>query len=604
MDTIKKLNKKQQEAATYKEGPLLIAAGAGSGKTKTLTSRIMYFLEKGIDPQHILALTFTNKAAQEMKKRVESHNLNTTGLFIGTFHSFGAMILHREARRFNRQSNFTIFDDDNTESLIKKLLKQKNISSDSKTTLLSPGKDTIRPSDVSYRFSTIKNEMVSDDDELAMDLFREYEIALERNNAFDFDDLIQKPVHLFTHHSDALKKYQKKYRAILVDEFQDTNITQYALIKLLAHDHGNISVVGDDAQSIYGWRHADFRNFLHFDKDWPQTKVITLDENYRSSATIIAAASGLISHNTQRTDKHLWTANPSGEDIKVVGARDDTEEADWIVGEIQSLIDIGLSAHDIAVVYRTNAQSRALEQSLIYAHIPYHIYGGIRFYDRKEIKDLMAALRFACNPADEVSLGRLQKTFSKKRCSSLIEQMPQRAREFSITELINFFLHHTDYISYLESHFKNYEERLENIQALISFAHTFSKTTSPSEQKLSQFLEHASLSQSHDEHNGQGGVNLMTIHLSKGLEFDTIFLAGCTDGILPHERSLMNKDRVEEERRLMYVAMTRARKRLFLTFFQTPSRFLSDIPQELLDFQQLDSRLGGSLNDEDYWITY
>lgn len=549
------LNKNQYEAVNYGNGPLLIVAGAGSGKTRVLTGRLLKLLKDGVSPDNILAITFTNKAAKEMKKRVNDHRP-----LIGTFHSFGARILRKEARHWGRTARFTIYDDNDSSSLLKKIIKNMNLP-----------KDKQKFAGFSYLISKAKSEMAIIEDELALEIFDNYEKLLKENNAFDFDDLIEKPVRLFQKHPIILEKYQKQYQHILVDEFQDTNTAQYLLIKLLAQKHRNISVVGDDAQSIYGWRHADFKNILNFDKDWSGTQITLLEENYRSTANIIDAANQLIKNNRLQRPKDLWTKNPPGEKIRVIASATEDEEADWIASQINE-------SEEVAILYRTNAQSRAIEQALLQYRIPYRIFGGIKFYERKEIKDLIAGLRLAANPQDGVSLTRIQKNFSKKKSAYLIEELPRLADKLTPVELINFIINNTNYVDYLENNFKNSDERWDNIKELINFA--------TSAGSLDELLESASLTQAQDFSSLRGeaeAISLMTIHLAKGLEFDTVFVAGCTESILPHQRSLSTKEELEEERRLMYVAMTRARRRLFLTFHHLPSRFLYELPSGLID---------------------
>ena len=587
-----KLNKNQQEAVDHKEGPLLIAAGAGSGKTKTLTSRIIGLLEAGVPANKILAITFTNKTASEMKFRVErdcqAKNIDTKWLTISTFHSLGARLLRVEAKHLGRSSQFTIFDDGDSLSVIRKIIKELHLD-----------KEDYKPRLIRHYISKIKSELVSsNDDEMMTKAYEIYEKTLKKCNAFDFDDLIEKIVILLRDNPQILSKYQNRYQHLLVDEFQDTNVTQYLLIKLLAQKHKNLSVVGDDAQSIYGWRHADFRNFLNFEKDWPNAKVILLEENYRSSANIINAANELIKHNKFQKEKTLWTQNPAGNKISVTTSQSEGEEADWVVSKIMELKAVGNNSEEMAILYRTNAQSRAIEQALIYEQIPYQVFGGIRFYERKEIKDLLAGLRFALNPNDEVSFDRLQKTFGKRRSRVLIENLPRLATELTLTQLIDSFLNNSNYINYLESHYKNYKERIENVQELVNFASTFN------DQGLSAFLEAVSLVQSQDQPERVGGVKLMTIHLSKGLEFDNVFVCGCNEGLLPHEKSLGAPEQLEEERRLMYVAMTRARKNLFLTLHSIPSRFLYEIPEELITFKGLGQDKDSLPDEDERYIEY
>ncbi len=954
----KTLNPKQLEAVKHEAGPLLIAAGAGSGKTRTLTSRIARLIESGVKPENILAITFTNKAANEMRDRISQYQtIGISKLFVGTFHSFGAKILRQEHRYFNRTKSFTIFDDDDGLSLLKKLLKNRNLD-----------KDKHNPLIIQNHIAKIKNELknlptqAASDHELLDQLFIDYEQALENNNAFDFDDLIEKPVKLFQNNREILEKYQKQCEYILVDEYQDINTSQYQLIKFLAKHHRNLNVVGDDAQcllpntkiktsggvksianlsnkdwvlaasgngevslapvkeikkfdykgpiikittntgkvlkltpnhiiftrlqltegtyytylmyrkdkgfrigitkgtrtarsgkkqiglitrnnqekadkmwvlkicqsrseaeywefyyafyygiptvvfdtgnrnmklkqsqidtlyqkintkkrggdlleqellfesfphwlpkgtirhqscrlrvrltmfddrrkslkspwgmsrlsintkdkqlkeevenlgfktrkgkfddwrleltslkyeeiersverliknlkrevevvksacltknkrlffqpashtretmttaafnnkkiteetiikvetehyegcvydinvknlhnyianeivvhnSIYSFRGADFRNFLNFERDWPEAKVVFLEENYRSTPNILQAANEIIKNNKFQKQKNLWTKNAGDDLIKVFVAEDDLAEAEWVVSEIMKLVRNKTPLNQIAILYRTNAQSRAIEQALIYSRIAYQIFGGLRFYERKEIKDIMAGLRLANNPRDTVSAERLLKNFSKSKSINLIENLPRLAHELNAVQLINYFINNTDYFEYLEKNFRNHRERLENVKELLAFAASFGDKP----EALSAFLEQVSLAQSHDQSKQEGGVNLMTIHLAKGLEFDHVFLVGCSEGTLPHHRSFNTNEELEEERRLMYVAVTRAAKSLFLSFSNIPSRFLYDIPPELIKYDGPQPKQRNT-DGEDLWIDY
>lgn len=585
----KNLNLKQLEAVRHKDGPLLIAAGAGSGKTRTLIARIVHLIESGINPENILAITFTNKAAREMKNRIENYKFKIENCFIGTFHSFGAKILRQEHQLFNRTKSFTIFDNDDSLSLLKKLLKNLNLN-----------KDKFNPLIIQNKISKFKDELVSPNTDLDEKIFNEYERALVLSNAFDFDDLIEKPVRLLTTNPKILEEYQNQYHHILVDEYQDINTAQYQLVKLLAKKHRNLSVVGDDAQSIYAFRGADFRNFLNFERDWPKARVVFLEENYRSTPIIIRAANEIIKNNKLQKQKKLWTQNAEEHLIKVFVADDEAAEAEWLVGEIVKLARNKSPLEQIAILYRTNAQSRAIEQALIYSRIPYQIFGGLRFYERKEIKDIVAGLRLANNPQDAVSAERLIKNLPKYKSQVLLENLPRLAHELSAIQLINYFINNTDYFDYLEKNFKNYQERIENVKELIAFAASFGDRPD----KLSGLLEQISLAQSHDQANGGRAVNLMTIHLAKGLEFDNVFLVGCSEGTLPHHRSFNTNEEMEEERRLMYVAVTRAAKKLFLSFSNIPSRFLYEIPPELISYDGPLPKRHQPENDEDLWIDY
>ncbi|MDD5547938.1 MAG: UvrD-helicase domain-containing protein [Candidatus Pacebacteria bacterium] len=580
------LNEKQKEAAEHKSGPLLITAGAGSGKTRTLVNRVMHLLNLGIKPGEILAITFTNKAADEMRSRIlkskilplpkTKSDFQEDFPFIGTFHSFGAKILKSEAPYFGRTKNFTIFDSEDSLSLIKRILKEKDLP-----------KERFNPLAIAAKISNIKSELEepeeSETDARLFSIFKTYEHALQKNNAFDFDDLIEKPVRIFQKEKAVLEKYQNKFSHVLVDEYQDINTSQYFLIKLLSQIHKNIFVIGDDAQSIYSFRGSDFRIFLNFENDWPEAKIIKLEENYRSSANIVNASSFLIKKNSLQKPKDLWTSNEEGDPIKLFAFQNAEEEAWGVCERILELIKNGAKPEEITILYRTNAQSRAIEQALIQSSIPYEIYGGLKFYARKEIKDLIAGLRYAFNPNDSVSKERIEKNFSKSRSRLVLEELPRLSNELNLTELINFFMENTNYLEFLENNFRNYKDRLENIQELINFAANYKDPH--------EFLESVSLLSSSDGRPKlkQNAVKLMTIHMSKGLEFDNIFIIGCNEGLLPHEQSLFKNDEMEEERRLMYVAMTRARKKLFLSFYNLPSRFLGELPPELIEFQKVTS---------------
>jgi DNA helicase-2/ATP-dependent DNA helicase PcrA len=560
------LNQQQQEAVSHGEGPLLISAGAGSGKTRTLTQRVIKLIDNGVLPERIVAITFTNKAADEIKARLRSNFKDLEVLpFLGTFHSFGARILRNEAQLVGRENNYVIFDNDDSERVLKKTIRDMELSIER----YPVGK-------VQRKVSFIKDELAdySELEEPFRSIFEKYEERLKLQNAFDFDDLIEKPVRILQKNKEVLKKYQDRFEYILVDEFQDINTSQYALVRLLAHKHKNLNVVGDDNQSIYKFRGADFRNFINFEKDWPEAKIVHLGENYRSSKNIVDAAASLIKNNKLQRPKHLWTSNDEGEPVIVLASWRAEEEAVKIVNELLK-DNLGSSA----ILYRTNAQSRAIEQALNFNSIPYEIFGGLKFYERKEIKDIVAALRYAMNPKDEISLERLHKTFRKKEFLELQEKLPALGEKLSPIELIGFVIKTSQYESYLENKFDNYEERLENVVELINFASNF--------QTLIEFVERISLLESSDrikQDTNIKRVKLMTIHLSKGLEFDNVIIAGFNEGIIPHQRSLLSKDDIEEERRLMYVAMTRARKKLTLSFYGLASRFLQEIPPELIEF--------------------
>jgi len=656
------MNPAQKAAAEAKHGPLLIVAGAGTGKTKTLTSRIVHLIERGMPPDRILAITFTNKAAKEMANRVD-----TPGPLISTFHALGARILRKECRHLGRTPNFVIFDDHDSFDLVKKAVKAilprppKGEDDPFGRSLREKMNKKESPAFFAEKISEIKNRdgMVEElkafagmaaagrpaprngageadadakgftsvnaraDVKTAKNIvlvFEKYEEALLRNNAFDFDDLIQKTVQLFRANPAVLEKYQTMFDAILVDEYQDINPKQCDLVSLLAKRHANLSVVGDDEQTIYSWRYADIKTFLDFDKQWKGAAVHFLEENYRSTGTIIRAAAAVVKNNSFRTPKNLYTKNPDGEKITLFEAWGENEEAEWIAQEIGKLRGRSDAANggtgstsEIAILYRTNAQSRAIEQGLIRRTIPYKIYGGLKFYERREVKDAVAALRYASNEKDELSRERLEKNLTKRKFAEFqmrVNKLSGGAKKdgapgesplnrIKPTDMLKLFFETFNYMDYLESNFINAEEREENIAELVAFANEF--------ESLPEFLERLSLLQATDdvnEHEARGKtVSMMTIHMAKGLEFDSVFIAGAAEGFLPHGRSLDDEASLEEERRLMYVAMTRARKKLFISFHGIPSRFIAEIPEDCVTFSGSESaNIGGSARDaSDPW---
>ncbi|MBI2623290.1 MAG: UvrD-helicase domain-containing protein [Candidatus Liptonbacteria bacterium] len=607
------LNPEQQKAASAPHGPLLIVAGAGTGKTKTLTSRLLRLIEEGVVPSCICALTFTNKAAKEMANRVatmtndhnddgghshrHSHRMNDLP-FIGTFHSLGAKVLRAEARAVGRTQGFTIFDDGDSLSAMKKVMKELDFRT---------GKPAQALRYISWKKSGA-GEGVDAGTRDDKKIFERYEAFLARANAFDFDDLIAKTVALFEHSPETLARYQKRYTHILVDEYQDVSPAQYTLVRLLAGRRAHVSVVGDDAQMIYGWRYANLDTFLHFERDWPGARVVLLEENYRSTAIIVRAASAVAAQNAFARKKELWTRNPDGELLTIAETADEDDEAEWVGAQIaRTMTDDdhhdagyrhshghGHAGNSVAVLYRTNAQSRALEQALLRRNITYKIYGGLKFYERREIKDIVAGLRLAINPRDEMSRDRLEKAFRVRVFENVVATLT-KCGGTSPRAAIEKFLAATDYFEHLERETTNAEERRENITELLRFAEGFTN--------LADFLEHVSLVQSTDDVNAncqlpiancQPVVHLSTIHLAKGLEFDRVFLAGCAEGLLPHARSIETEDATEEERRLMYVGMTRARKKLSISFFGIPSRFLGEIPEDLMAYE----KTSGAADDE------
>jgi len=599
------LNPEQNSAVHASWEPLLIIAGAGTGKTKTLTNRLAHLLNQGARPDKICAVTFTNKAAREMKERV---NLlvprlpKINGPFIGTFHSLGAQILRQESHALDRSLHFVIFDDNDSAQLIKKIFKHLNLK-----------KAERGPADFLHAISNIKNGMLSLDelrnsftpeDQNLVIFFDTYEERLKLANAFDFDDLIQKPVWLCTNKPELRAKYSNRFDHLLIDEYQDINRVQYDLIKFLAAKAQSLTAVGDDAQMIYGWRGSDLSIFLNFQKDWPKARTIFLEQNYRSTGTIVNAASSVVKHNTVKStewqNKILRTANPLGVPIRVTETSDAEAEADWIADEILSERR-SREKTSAAILYRTNAQSRPLEQALIQREIPYHIFGGLKFYERKEIKDIIAGVRYALNPKDPVSSDRLSKNFTQKvlrEWHMVLEDLPEERGSLPPLTLIGAFLKNTEYLASLRKNFTNAMEREENVAALIQFASNFEETT--------PLLEQISLLQANDETNRdkrEPQVILLTVHLAKGLEFDQVYIAGANEGLLPHNRSLTTLAELEEERRLMYVAMTRARSMLAISFYDLPSRFLSELPADTIVYQNLANDRSLALDDEERYIT-
>ena len=566
------LSDSQKEAVSHGKGPLLVTAGAGSGKTRTLTERVIHLINSNVDPERIVAITFTNKAADEMRNRIVT-GIKRTGKkklpYIGTFHAFCAHILRKEAKNVGHDHNFTIFDDDDSLRVVKKSVASLKIPDDKKNS----------PAFFLKEISNAKMELLTSDglESPLKEVFEDYESRLQEQNAFDFDDLITKVVELLSANPIKLKKYQDQYDYILVDEYQDINRAQYVFIKLLSKEHKNINVVGDDQQSIYAFRGANIKTFLDFERDWPGAKIVHLGENYRSTSNIVDAAAKVIENNRFQIRKKLWTQNPQGGPVCVLGTYSAEEEADLIASEITKH-----GFRNSAILYRTNAQSRAIEQALNFNSIPYEMYGGVKFYDRKEIKDILAPLKYALNPKDQISKERIGKAFLKKISEQLIQELPEMAKTLGLMELIGYILKTTNYFEHLIKRFDNAEERTENVRELISFASEFNS--------LGEFMERVALLNSNDSINRLGEkdapVKLMTIHLAKGLEFDDVYIAGVDDGILPHHRSFFKEEDIEEERRLMYVAMTRAKENLTLSFHTIASRFLYEMPPELIKFKK------------------
>ena len=633
------LNPQQTEAVKAVDTPLLVIAGPGSGKTKVITHRVAYLIyEKHVSPFEILGLTFTNKAASEMNDRVSGLLDNSVaGVTISTFHSFCAMLLRRESEKLGLKQNFTIYDDQDQVSLVKKLVKQLDIDVDNVTprTLLS---QISKAKSKMVGWSTYQENAGNYIQEFTAKIYEEYEAALNLSSALDFDDLLLKTYHLFRDYPEVVSKYQERFKYVMIDEFQDTNITQYAISKQLALATGNLAVVGDPNQSIYSWRNADIHNILSFHDDFPTAKVVNLDQNYRSTRTILETAQNLISPNTEKFDQKLWTENSGGQPIVIGEGYNEKEEAEMIISEINNIVSKGeYSLSDIAIMYRVNSQSRALEEKCIKYGIKYQLVGSLKFYQRQEIKVLIAFLRLINNPDDDVSLLRVinvpargigQKTLSilssfavnsKSSIANVLDQVfagessieikdlgltkaalknlfnfREMMADFkgyvstrSLPELIEIIFDQSGYKNHIMNESENYQERNDNIRELINTAGYFSKENT--NDSLSAFLESVSLVGDTDNLSYQGQkLTLITLHQSKGLEFPVVFISGLEDGMLPHIRSIdsENPSELEEERRLCYVGVTRAKERLYLlrSFRRgfrgepsLPSRFLADI---------------------------
>lgn len=623
------LNDEQRKAVLAEDGPLLILAGAGSGKTSVLTTKVAYLIkEKGANPKNIVAITFTNKAAKEMKERIiKLVGRDGYDIQISTFHSFGLRIIKENYERLGYDKNFTIIDSDDSLTIIKKIMKDMNI-------------DTTRcnPKFIKNQISSCKNEMVTPDkyqklvndevSDITYKVYKKYQETLIRNNSLDFDDLLVKPIELFTKHPDVLQNYQELFKYIFIDEYQDTNEVQYIFSKMLSSKYKNICVVGDDAQSIYSFRGANFRNILNFEKDYKDAKVILLEQNYRSTKTILNAANSVIKNNIQKKDKNLWTDNETGEKIKYVRAVDEKDEASFVTREIKSLKEQGISLDDIAVLYRTNAQSRTIEEGFLNSNIPYRIVGAFAFYSRKEIKDLLAYLKLIYNPKDDVSLMRIinypkrgigAKTIDnlsmdavlnnasmfdsiskgkELEFKNLILKMKEESDSLSLTETIDMVLDKSGIKADLESeHTLEADIRLENLNEFKSITKTFEEESGIA--SLEDFLNEVSLvSDVNDQkEDNTPKVTLMTIHAVKGLEFQYVFVVGMEENIFPHVNCVEGQDGIEEERRLCYVAITRAKKKLYLinalkrmlfgrTSVNMPSRFISEIDKEYIDIPE------------------
>ncbi len=620
------LNPEQAKAVAHIDGPMLVLAGAGSGKTKVLTNRIANIIEKGVSPLNILAITFTNKAAKEMKDRViKLIGSSAYSIQISTFHSLGLKILKENYDLLGYDRNFSIIDSDDVLTIIKKIMKDFNMS-----------KDYYNPREIKNKISSAKNAMMGIEsfskvefDSKIVEVYREYQDKLKRGNSVDFDDLLVLPIKLFKNYPNILEKYQDLYKYILIDEYQDTNEAQYTFSKLLASKYRNLFVVGDNDQSIYAFRGANYKNILNFEKDYPEAKTIMLEENYRSTKTILNAANCVIRNNTERKDKKLWSNNPTGDKIvyRIVG--NEKEEGNFVAEEIKKLVSSGVNEEDIAILYRTNAQSRAIEEEMLKNNIKYRVVGSFYFYNRKEIKDLLCYLRLINNQKDDISLLRIINVPKRGIGEKTIENLTNRAYEngtsiyeaitsgkelefkkmienltslsetLTITELVDAILEKSGIKKELStSKLLEDEIRLENLNEFKSITKNYEEEYGSA--TLGDFLEEISLVSDMSEHQDSSGrVSLMTVHSVKGLEFDYVFIVGMEEGIFPHYNAINDGSlsAIEEERRLCYVAITRAKKKLYLlsakmrmlfgnTSSNKPSRFINEIDREYLDIEE------------------
>ncbi|HEX8855247.1 MAG TPA: DNA helicase PcrA [Thermoleophilaceae bacterium] len=637
------LNPQQREAVLHETGPLLILAGAGSGKTAVLTRRIAYLVQtKTAQPGEILAITFTNKAAQEMRERVEQLvGSRTRAMWVMTFHSACVRILRAEAARLGYTRGFTIYDEADSLRLIKQCLEELDVD---------PKRFT--PRAIKRQISDAKNQLLdaaayrekvsSFFEQTAADVYEHYESRIHSMNAMDFDDLLMRCVDLFQLFPEVLQRYQHTFRQILVDEYQDTNRAQYRWLQLLSAEHRNLSVVGDDDQSIYRFRGADVRNILDFEDDFPDARVVKLEQNYRSTQTILSAANAVIGNNRERKQKSLWSDLGEGDPVRVRELEDEHAEARFVINEIERVVDHGGSRDEIAVFYRTNAQSRVLEDMLTRYKLPYQVIGGTKFYERAEIKDAIAYLTLLVNPSDAVAFQRIVNSPRRgigdttqgrivgyantigepvwdvamkadevpnlgaaavkavDRFMSVMERLAERVEHASLGDLLQETLNETGYLEALEAERTiEAQGRIENLEELVGVAREYDATSE--EPSLEEFLQQIALFSDQDAiRDDEGTVTLMTLHNAKGLEFPVVFIIGCEEGVFPHSRAIEEGD-LEEERRLAYVGITRAKRELFMTFARTrtlyggrdwnlPSRFLDELPAELTDVQHQEER--------------
>ena len=626
MNLVDSLNDRQKEAVVNTDGPMLILAGAGSGKTKVLTTKVAYLIEeKNIDPNNILAITFTNKAAKEMKERIFKLEGNSAFYIqISTFHSFGLKILKENCELLGYEKNFTILDSDDSLSIIKKIMKELNIDA-----------NKYNPKAIKNVISNNKNEIIdpekyslyvnTDFDEIALEVYRKYEKSLKINNAVDFDDLLILPLKLFNNNPGVLQKYQEKYKYVFIDEYQDTNEPQYILSKMISAKYKNITVVGDADQAIFTWRGANYKNILNFEKDYKDAKVVLLEENYRSTKTILNAANNVIKNNKVRKEKNLWTQNEEGSKITYYKAFDEKDESNYVVNEIKKLMEKGVNPKDICVLYRANAQSRTVEEAFLTSNISYNIVGSYAFYNRKEIKDLIAYLKLIYNNKDDVSLLRVinypKRGIGNKAIENLaiksnvldkslyevidsgkelefknmIEEIKKEESHLTLTELIDVVLDKSGMKKSLEDE-KSIEAdiRLENLEEFKSIAKAME--INEGIVSLEELLDKLALVSdvSEQKNDNEDKVTLMTMHAVKGLEYDYVFVVGVEEGLFPHSNSLESNDELEEERRLCYVAITRAKKKLYLINARSrilygkvssnvPSRFINEISDEYIE---------------------
>lgn len=634
------LNEMQKKAVEQTDGPLLILAGAGSGKTRVLTTKIAYLIEKmNVNPYNILAITFTNKAAREMKERISNMlGIISSSIQISTFHSFGLTVVRENCELLNLKNNFTILDSDDSLTIIKKIMKELNISS-----------EQLKPKFVKSQISGAKNELLSpigyekfaitELEKRIVEIYKIYEKRLQLSNSVDFDDLLILPIVLFRKEKDVLQRYQERFKYILIDEYQDTNEAQYTLVKMISDKYKNICVVGDNDQSIYSFRGANYKNILEFEKDYKNAKTIMLEENYRSTKNILKVANEIIINNNKRKNKILWTENDEGSKVKYYRSNDEKDESLYVAKQINNLVSNGVLLSEIAILYRTNAQSRTIEEVLLRENIPYKVIGSFYFYNRKEIKDLISYLKLIYNTYDDTSLLRIinvpkrgigektiqnltEKANLENKClydaieggkelifKNTIEKIKAESENCSLTDLIDLILNETGMKEeLLKDKSLESEIRLENLEEFKSITKNFEEKYGII--SLDEFLDEISLVADVEEHkNDTNVVTLMTVHSAKGLEFDNVLIIGMEEGIFPHFNSLMDQSQIEEERRLCYVAVTRAKKNLWLINakrrllygkenFNPPSRFLNEInPNDLDMFEASTKTINTDIND-------